>query len=102
MTREERIQFLQVVCDFNEVYKEKESYNYKAYLQSAAEHRFIPGQDWEEICQRLQADPSMSEIQDVEFVTLYEYATQGLAHGEAQALLEEVRKIRKNLRNPVH
>jgi hypothetical protein len=100
MTREERIQFLQVVCDFNEVYKEKESY--KAYLQSAAEHRFIPGQDWEEICQRLQADPSMSEIQDFEFVTLYEYATQGLAHGEAQALLEEVRKIRKNLRNPVH
>jgi hypothetical protein len=100
MTREERIKFLQIVCDFNEVYKEKESY--KAYLQSAAEHRFIPGQDWEEICQRLQADPSMSEIQDFEFVTLYEYATQGLAHGEAQTLLEEVREIRKNPRNPVH
>ena len=99
MTREERVKFLQVVCDFNDVYKEKESY--KAYLQSAAEHRFIPGQDWEEICQRLQADPSMSEIQDSEFVTLYEYATQGLAHGEAQTLLEEVRKIRKNPRNPV-
>ncbi len=43
MTREERIKFLQIVRDFNEVYKEKESY--KAYLQSAAEHRFIPGQD---------------------------------------------------------
>jgi hypothetical protein len=100
MTREQRIQFLQVVCDFKKVCKEKESY--KAYLRSAAEHRFIPGQDWEEICQRLQADPSMSEIQDFEFVTLYEYATQGLAHGEAQALLEDVRKIRKNLRNPVH
>jgi len=49
----------------------------------------------------LQDDSAVSELQDAEFVNHYDYATQGLAPEEAQALLEEVRKIRENLRNPV-
>ena len=99
MTHEERVKFLLVVCDCSELYKEKEAY--KAYLESAAENQFIPDQDWKEICQMLQDDSAVSELQDAEFVNHYDYATQGLAPEEAQALLEEVRKIRENLRNPV-
>ena len=99
MTHEERVKFLLVVCDCAEFYKEKETY--KAYLESAAEEQFIPSREWKDICQRLQDDSAVSEIQDAEFINHYDYATRGLTPEEAQALLEEVRKIRENLRNPV-
>jgi hypothetical protein len=99
MTHEERVKFLLVVCNFNEVYKEKEAY--KAYLESAAADQFIPSRDWKERCLRLQHDTAVSEIQDAEVNSHFDYATQGLAPEEEQALLEEVQKILKNLKNPV-
>jgi hypothetical protein len=98
MTHDERIKFLLVVCDCIDFYKEKEVY--KAYLQSAAEHQFIPGQGWEEACQRLQRlqrDSAIGELQDAKFINHFDYATRGLAPEEAQALLEEVQRIRNNL-----
>jgi hypothetical protein len=99
MTHEERVNFLLLVCDCIEFYKEKAVY--KAYLESAAEHQFIPDRSWREACQRLQEGSAISELQDAEFINHYDYATRGLTPEEAQALLDEVRKIRTNLKNPI-
>jgi hypothetical protein len=99
MTHEERVKFLLVVCDCIEFYKEKEVY--KAYLQTAVEHQFIPDRDWEDVCLDLQDDSFVGELQDAKFVNHYDCATRGLTLEEAQALLDEVRRIWKNLKNPV-
>jgi hypothetical protein len=93
MTRNERRNFLLLLCDCEEFYKAKEIY--KSYLQSAAEHKFIPAENWEEICSNMEHDSSVTERLAAPFAPLYTYALRGLPDEDAQNLLEEVKKARE-------
>jgi hypothetical protein len=99
MTHEERRNYLMVVCDCEDFYREKETY--KSYLESAAAKKFVPAANWKEICERLLKDPAIKELQASKFLPLYEYATGGLSGADAQRLLDEVRQARHKLNTSV-
>lgn len=97
MTIEERRLVLHIICDLEDTYKWKELY--KAFLQSAAEHKFVPAENWEEMCDNMAniPDPATSERLAARFVKLFTFATEGLDEQTAQNLLNQVRDERRQM-----